>query len=81
MSAFTSLDKRSDYETLIDYFNKNKDKPWSEWLNFGTVFNKLGKQGLVGILTSKKNPDKQYVFKISQYINYLIQHESNVMKD
>ena len=80
MSAFTSLDKRSDYETLIDYFNKNKDKPWSEWLNFGTVFNKLGKQGLVGILTSKKNPDKQYVFKISQYINYLIQHESNVMK-
>jgi hypothetical protein len=80
MSAFTSLDKRSDYESLIDYFKNNKDKPWAEWLNFGTVFNKLGKQGLVGILTSKKNPDKQYVFKISQYINYLIQHESNVMK-
>ena len=38
---------------------------------------KPGKQGFVGILKKK---EKRYVFKISQYINYLIRHESSVMK-
>lgn len=38
---------------------------------------KPGKQGFVGIL---EKDGKDYVFKMSQYINYLIHHESIVMQ-
>ena len=60
-------------------FQTNKDLPWQDWLEYITTFDKPGKQGLVGLMKSKKD-DAVYVFKISQYINYLVQHELTVMR-
>lgn len=70
------------YSDLVSYYEANKDKNWDEWLSFDSVFDKPGKQGLVGLmlLKNKKDEKRKYVFKISQYINYLIQHESTVME-
>ncbi len=48
-------------------------KGWS----FYNLFATPGKQGLVGLL---KHGKKKYVYKISQYINYLSRHETEIMK-
>jgi hypothetical protein len=71
------------FSDLVDYYNKNKEKRFDEWLEFDTTFEKPGKQGLVGLLNPKKSKTdikSKIVFKISQYINYLVQHEYSVMK-
>ena len=41
------------------YFNENKNTNWEDWLKFDTVFDKPGKQGVVGLmkLTNKKEKD------------------------
>lgn len=62
------------------YFIKNKEKKWDEWLEFETTFDKPGKQGLVGLLRMKDEPKIKYIFKISQNINYLIEHESTIVE-
>jgi hypothetical protein len=73
--------KVSGYDQLLAYHNKNRGKPWQDWLQFVTTFPKPGKQGLVGLLKCKdENISEKYVFKISQYINYLVQHESTIME-
>jgi hypothetical protein len=58
-------------------FQKNLNKPWNEWLEFHSSFKNPGKQGMAGILISKTK--SKYVFKISQYINYLVEHEYSVL--
>lgn len=65
---------------LMDMYQKNKSKEWKEWLVVKEIFENPGKQGLVGILESKEDPKVRFVFKISQYINYLVQHESCIME-
>ena len=81
MSNITNLIDNQDFNQLVSYYETNKDKPWNDWLSFDTLFNKPGKQGLVGTFESTDKKDKKkYVFKISQYINYLVHHESIVMK-
>ena len=82
MSDSDPLSEASGSKELLAYCNMNKDKPWEEWLEFDSTFPKPGKQGLVGLLkltTQKTGPDK-CVFKLSQYMNYLVQHESTIMK-
>lgn len=74
-----SLNELSGYSTQIDFYNSHKDKPWKNWLEFETTFDKPGKQGLVGILHSKEDKENKFVFKLSQYINYLTEHEYTVM--
>jgi hypothetical protein len=74
----SSLHDLSGFNKLKLYYNKNKDKPWHKWLNVKTIFPRPGKQGLVGLMTDE-NEEHTYVFKISQYINYLTQHELAVM--
>lgn len=75
------LNDISGFTSLVSYYNKHKDKNWKEWLEFDQTFKKPGKQGLVGILKSKDKDDSlKFVFKISQYINYLVQHEFTIMK-
>ncbi len=70
------------YDKLLLYYNENKLKPWKEWLEFSTTFPKPGKQGLVGLLKCKDKSVKEHciIYKISQYINYLVQHESSIMR-
>ena len=68
-----------EYKKAYKHYKENQDTDPSEWLEFKQTFSH-GKQGLVGLMTSKKDPSKKYVFKLSQYINYLIEHEYTVMK-
>ena len=70
----------SEYDDLLYHYESNSNTPWNEWLDFSYIFDKPGKQGLVGIMKSIKDPTKKYVFKISQYINYLAEHEGTVMQ-
>lgn len=68
----------SEYTELYEYCKQNKNKNFEEWLEFDKIFNKPGKQGFVGTLKTKNN--KKIVFKISQYINYLVYHELTIME-
>ena len=78
------LSEISGFDHLVTYFNKHKNTSWREWLEFDRTFDKHGKQGLVGLLKPIQDIDGEkplkFVFKISQYINYLVQHEYTVMK-
>ena len=69
---------RSTLEETVYIYNKNKDEKWDNWLEYQETFSKPGKQGLVGILKIK-NTENHCVFKISQYLNYLVEHEYTVM--
>ena len=69
----------TEYNNLINIFEKNKNKKWDEWLDFDSLFDKQGKQGIVGKLTVKENK-KKIIFKISQCINFLANHELMIMK-
>jgi hypothetical protein len=82
MSKITPvLQEINGYSKLVSYYEKNKDKPWKDWLSFEQTFDKPGKQGLVGILKATDEKEKtQFVFKISQYINYLAHHELVIMQ-
>lgn len=77
------LEEINDYNKLVLYYEKHKNKPWHQWLDFDKTM-KPGKQGLVGMFNlnqkSSSRKNLQFVFKLSQYINYLIQHESTIMK-
>lgn len=75
----SSLNEESGFNRLVTYYQKNKDRPWTEWLEVTEIFQRPGKQGLVGLFTSKEDKNIIYVFKISQYINYLVYHELTVM--
>ena len=78
------LSEINGFNTLVEYYEKHKDTNWREWLEFEQTFEKPGKQGLVGLLRPTKDINShkplKFVFKISQYINYLVQHEYTVMK-
>ena len=70
----------SNITNRIKLYENNKDKPWREWLKVDTIFKKQGKQGVVGVMTSLENENISYVFKVSQWIDYLIHHELIVMR-
>jgi hypothetical protein len=77
------LNEISGYYNILYTYQQNKYTDWKKWLTHKQTFQKPGKQGIVGILSindsedDKKCPD--IVYKISQYINYLVQHEYAVM--
>ena len=71
------------YQKLITYFEKNKDKPWNEWLKFDKLLDNQGKQGMVGLFNLKDENEEdniKYIFKLSQSLNYLVYHELTVMQ-
>jgi hypothetical protein len=76
----------SGFSSLVEYYETHHQSNWLDWLEFDKTFEKPGKQGLVGLLKPKQHiqgpngKPLKYVFKISQYINYLVQHEYTVMK-
>src|SRR3989344_1372408 len=79
MCEVISLNKNSGYYCAKEEIEQNKHKRWDEWLDLHTIFRGGSKQGVVGILKSKKT-GTEFVFKISQYINYLIHHELCVLE-
>ena len=78
-------------EDSLDFFKENlpEKKTLSSlpsFLSFGGPLLKKGKQGLVGFLEKNKNVDndnkpEKYVYKISQYLDFMAEQEYNVMKD
>jgi hypothetical protein len=80
MSKVSSIVKIYEYNKLVSLYQENKDKPWEDWMTFYQTFDKPGKQGLVGLFSLKGNEKTKIIFKISQYINYLVQHEETVMR-
>ena len=54
---------------------KNKDK---NWFKFVRNFTNQGKQGVVGIVKDIES-SYNFVYKMSQYINYLAKHEALIM--
>lgn len=78
MFSITNENCTSNFDNLVLTYNENKDKPWEEWLKISDIFPRPGKQGFVGILKSL-NDKAKYVFKIPRYINYLTEHEFEVM--
>lgn len=77
----SSLNHETGFNKIKEYYEKNKNKKWNEWLNIKKFFIKSGKQGCVGIFQSKQDKTIQYIFKLSQYLNYLPQHELSVMSE
>jgi hypothetical protein len=75
----SSLNEESGFNRLVTYYQKNKDRPWEEWLEVQRIFPRPGKQGLIGLMAAKEDKSLVYVFKVSQYINYLVHHELTVM--
>ena len=73
-----SLINNFGFNEIQKYVDENRDKIWEEWLEYFSTFPKPGKQGLVGLLKTKTN--EKIVFKLSQYINYLVFHEYTIMK-
>lgn len=84
MSVIDSLNNSnsssSQYHELVQYFDANKNKPFHEWLTFDKILDKPGKQGIVGLFKTKHKDPIPIIFKISQYINYLVQHELTIMQ-
>lgn len=78
MTQITDVYK-DKYTNMLEYYKNNKDKYWTEWLDLHTIFERPGKQGLVGLMKSKIESANMYIFKISQYINYLAEHEYAIM--
>ena len=74
------INDKDNYLKLVEYYEKNNKKIWSEWLEVDTIFSRSGKQGIVGLMRLKENPDIKFIFKLSQYINYLSYHEIIVME-
>jgi hypothetical protein len=84
MSVINPLGDLCGYSKFLKLFEKNKDIPWSDWLEFKELFGKPGKQGIVGLLKTKE-PDENgkerlCVFKMSQHIDNLTIHENGIMQ-
>ena len=68
-------------EETIDLFNENENKnEMPDFLEYDSPLLKKGKQGIIGFLRNKENNQK-YIYKISQYLDFVINQEYNVMKD
>ena len=70
------LEEINDYNKLVLYYEKHKNKPWDQWLEFDKTM-KPGKQGIVGLLNlnqkSSSRKELQYVFKIvEEFFGYFI---------
>jgi hypothetical protein len=75
--SLESILRMENHNRLTELFNENKNNLLPDWLTFQNTF-KPGKQGLVGMLLNEQT-DLLYVFKISQYINFLVEHEYTIM--
>lgn len=73
----------NETEENIEFFNKNLKSSYEsmpEFLEFHSSFHQSGKQGILGLLQDKNKRKTKYVYKISQYLNFLVDHEHSVME-
>ena len=69
-----------EVEESIDFFKELTSQSLPTFIEYDGPLLKKGKQGLVGFLINKKNKQR-YVYKISQYLDFIIDQEYNVMTD
>jgi hypothetical protein len=73
-----------DTEYLLEFLKDKIDQKYTSFpsfLKFGEPFTKSGKQGLLGTLKVKtKEGKKEIVYKLSQYLNFLVEGENLMMK-
>ena len=77
-----SLILNEEIEKSIEYFDnelKEEYQKLPEFLEFHSSFPQSGKQGVLGLLNNKRSK-KKFVYKISQCLNFLINHEYYVME-
>lgn len=67
----------NDIDVFEDYQHQSLVIP--SMLEFYSRFDYAGKQGILGLFESH-NSDQKYVYKISQYLDFMAQQEYNVMK-
>lgn len=67
----------NELERFTEYESKSSDLP--DWLEFHSSFPRTGKQGVLGLLRDPEH-EKKYVYKISQYLNYMADQEYTVMQ-
>ena len=72
------LDENKLFSVMNHYISSQLENKDLTWLKFIKKFKKQGKQGIAGALEINKNI---CVFKSSQYLNYIVQHEYTIMKD
>ena len=72
------LDEKIKFESLNKYINSKIDDKSLSWVKFIKKFKKQGKQGVAGLLEIN---DELCVFKFSQYLNFLAEHEFRIMKN
>ena len=67
-----------EIESDIDLF-QNEYETLPDFLEFDSAFPRTGKQGVLGLLKNRKN-GKKLVYKISQYLNFVVNQEHAVME-
>ena len=65
-------------ESDIDLFQHEYEN-LPDFLEFDSSFPRTGKQGILGLLTNRMN-GKKIVYKISQYLNFVVNQEHAVME-
>ena len=77
-----SLLFNTETENDIDFFSEKLESSYEklpDFLEFHSSFPRSGKQGVLGLLNNTEN-NKKYVYKISQYLNFLVDQEHAVME-
>ena len=72
-----SLLFNEDFENDIEEFSNYTTLP--DFLTYHSSFSQTGKQGVLGLFENRLT-GKKYVYKMSQYLNFLIRQESAVME-
>lgn len=76
-------DSIKKYQEITNFLERNKDKYVEEYLKFVLIFKCAGKQGIVGVLKMIDDTTalSYAVFKLSQDVNYLSEHEYSIMQE
>ena len=66
-----------DIEKFMEHLERDDQLP--DWLTHHSSFKQTGKQGVLGLLTKRKT-GQTYVYKMSQYLNFMVRQEHAVME-
>lgn len=86
VNKFMNIVYNKDIEIMLEFFKNNLKKSYNKLPSFfkhSTTFPKSGKQGVLGTLklgSNEKGGEREIVYKMSQYFNFVIEQENAVMK-
>ena len=70
---------RMNYNSLLEYYEKNKNRDLNEWLNFDGCLKSQGKQGIIGFLKIKDSfePGNYVFYKKKKKIAKIVEIDKN----